>query len=105
MKAKPLQLTDTGYEVCKPDSATHVRINMPGPLPDRVLPVILKGRRDGTNCWSWNGDTEKPTLKPSIKSWVHGVVCHSWVNDGIVEFLNDSTHEYAGQSHELLDVE
>ena len=34
-----------------------------------------------------------------------GVVCHSFVNDGQVQFLDDCTHELAGQTLLLLDVE
>lgn len=111
MKAKPVNLKDGVYVPCKPEEATHVKLNMPGPMPYRMIPVIFKGTRQGTNCWSWNGDTEKPTLKPSIKTW-DGVrtkpgvtVCHTWVNDGKVQFLDDCTHELAGQTLDLLDVE
>jgi hypothetical protein len=78
------------------------------------LPVILRGTRDGTNCWTWNGDTEKPTLRPSVRT--QGVdsredgqygkpyVCHTWVNDGQAQFLNDCTHELRGQTIDMLEV-
>ena len=76
--------------------------------------------------WTWNGDTEKPTFTPSmlvtsghyvtrkageeLSCWCTYAKenpeenlpfgcyrCHSYVRDGVVEFLNDCTHALAGQ--------
>lgn len=68
--------------------------------------------------WSFNGDMDRPTFSPSIL--VRGVqpvtdeeadrilagekiepkplVCHSFVRDGQIQFLNDCTHDLAGQT-------
>lgn len=111
MKAKPIRQrpTDNVFEPCEPSEATHIRLQMPCPMSDRVLPVITKGNRKDTPCWTWNGDTEKPTLKPSIltrfETRLELTVCHSFVTDGKVQFLSDCTHEFAGQTLELLDVD
>lgn len=79
--------------------------------------------------WRWNGDVDKPTLSPSVlvKSghYAGGAAakrghcwcnfkertgqdtkfkcgqCHSFVRDGRIEFLNDSTHALAGQTIDL----
>lgn len=58
-------------------------------------------RVDGSGPkWSFNGDVDKPTFSPSLLvRWVKGgvdVVCHSFVRDGQMQFLNDCTHELAG---------
>lgn len=113
MKAEPLIVNpdSPGYVRCAPEDATHVRLCMPGPLENRILPVILKGsRRDHPGaCWSWNGSIDKPTLKPSIltrgrdEKGEH--VCHSWVNDGQVKFLGDCSHSLANQTVDLLDID
>lgn len=106
MKAKPLKLTSSGYEPCSIEETTHLQFNVPGPIPTRIIPVIQKGTRAGTGCWSWNGDTEKPTIKPSVLTWVNDRIrCHSFINDGKVQFLSDCTHQYANQTLDLLDVE
>jgi hypothetical protein len=107
MKAKPMRLGDGTYVECSVEEATYVRLNMPGPISFRMIPVQLHGTREGTGNWSWNGDTEKPTLKPSILSRMPPVCerCHTWVNDGRAQFLDDCTHELAGQTLDLLDVE
>lgn len=117
MKALPLRLIyGDGYLVCSPEEATHVRLNMPGPIPMRIIPVQIKGTREGSGNWSWNGDTDSPTLRPSILTrgqWgeqlegdppLRDTLCHSWVNDGKVQFLDDCTHELAGQTLDLLEV-
>lgn len=76
-------------------------------------------------CWTWNGSFEAPTLHPSVLA--KGVkslseaevqayldtgklpqpapyVCHSWVKDGMIQFLDDCTHALAGQTVVLPDI-
>ena len=55
--------------------------------------------------WSWNGSIESPTLNPSLLvKWMKndGVsvenMCHSFIRDGMIEFLSDSTHELSGKT-------
>ena len=108
-KAIPIKILDRHYVECSVEEATHVTIKLPGPTGKVILPVILHGTRDGTNCWSWNGNVELPTLKPSLLT--EGVrentkyKCHSWINDGNVRFLPDCSHEFVGQTVELLPVD
>ena len=59
--------------------------------------------------WEFNGDLKKPTIKPSIKStWVDNQdntdICHSFVTNGEIRFLNDSTHDLAGQTVKLFPI-
>lgn len=99
---------DENAQICEPANATHLRISLPGPLSkDIYIPVQLRGSRRGTGNWSWNGDLNKVTLRPSLltrreRTTGEVDVCHSWVTDGKVQFLADSTHEFAGQTLELL---
>lgn len=53
--------------------------------------------------WSWNGDAEKPTFSPSLVV-ESGVRCHSFLRDGVWEFLSDCTHSIAGQRVPLPDL-
>lgn len=80
--------------------------------------------------WGWNGSFDRPTFTPSIlvksteftekgreqyRLWMEEsvplpeqidsrpTVCHSYVDDGKIQFLNDSTHSLAGQTIELPD--
>lgn len=75
---------------------------------------------DVPEAWEWNGDLERPTISPSIHvggvQWApgedfhkpahdvapgEGIVCHSFVRGGQIEFLNDCTHALAGQTVDL----
>lgn len=82
------------------------------------------------SVWDFNGSMDKPTFRPSILvRWVEGpkepekdengyllvgpdgrlkgardMVCHSFVTDGMIEFLGDCTHELAGKTVELEDI-
>lgn len=111
MKAKPMKLIEgKGYVQCEIEEATHIRFNMPSIAKTQTLPVITKGSRVNTPCWTWNGSTDKPTLKPSVS--VEGYCgdedtdfkCHSWVTDGKVQFLSDCTHNLANKTVDLLDI-
>lgn len=120
MKAKPVKLINQQWVQVPKDEATHIELRFPldhisipididppytyYPLVKRIIPVQLSGSRAGTGNWSWNGDTEKPTLKPSILTQVMEYRCHSFVNDGVVQFLSDCSHDKANTSIELMDV-
>lgn len=125
MKCRPMKKIGKTYNYCTVEEATHIEFFTPGPYHFRLIPVILKGTRAGTGCWSWNGSLDKPTLKPSIivkgtvpltdeeadrvlageKIEPKPQICHTWITDGQVQFLSDCTHELAGKIIDLLEVE
>ena len=131
MKALPLAFVATELVQVEPAQATHLRIWLPGPVGLLTLPVQIKGTRAGTGNWTWNGDVEKPTLRPSVLTqsghfapqfdpenhscWCkfnaehpgeapafHCYRCHCWVTDGKAQFIDDTTHEFRGKTVELL---
>lgn len=61
--------------------------------------------------WSFNMDFDKPTVSPSIRVRAHNnyrhrdTICHSFVKDGMIQFLGDCTHKLAGQTVELPEWE
>jgi hypothetical protein len=56
--------------------------------------------------WQFNQDFESPTFSPSLLVRGHdGSVCHSYVRSGKIQFLGDCTHEKAGQTLELNDID
>lgn len=69
--------------------------------------------------WSFNGDYEKPTFSPSMLAKIGPYptadkndpmagktrVCHSFVREGKIQFLSDCTHDMAGKTVELPEVE
>ena len=113
MKARPIIIEDGKFIDVSPEDATHIEIYIPSGYHERrLLPVQIKGSRADTGNWTWNGDIEKPTLKPSIltqSGYFDGEKtipfrCHTFVNDGMVKFLNDCTHDNRGKDIELLDI-
>lgn len=58
--------------------------------------------------WTWNGDMVRPTFTPSLVVVLeypqgHGRApltkrCHSYITDGKIQFLSDSSHALAGQT-------
>ncbi|ROI02884.1 anaerobic dehydrogenase [Kaistella haifensis] len=60
--------------------------------------------------WEFNFDMKRPTVSPSI--FVNrGSLdkrmpqCHSFIKDGQIQFLNDCTHNLAGHTVEIPDLE
>lgn len=57
----------------------------------------------GGHIWSFNGDIEKPTFRPSLLVQHDNpvIVCHSFVTDGKIQYLNDCTHNLKGQTVDM----
>lgn len=59
-----------------------------------------------TNIWEFDGNVESPTFAPSIlchEAPSHPR-CHSYLRNGIMEFLSDCTHAMASQNVPLPDL-
>jgi len=87
----------------------------------------------GAPNWDFNGNFDNPTISPSIlvrgtvltdkgdadiKAWCDAGypkriepfesiprICHSYITDGNIQFLSDCTHELAGQTVPLQEIE
>lgn len=59
--------------------------------------------------WGFNGDVEKPTITPSIRVEYPTPeklnICHSFIKEGMIQFLGDCTHNLAGQTVELPEFD
>lgn len=60
------------------------------------------------DTWGWNGDAERPTFTPSLLTRFNMAgreqVCHSFVTNGVWNYLGDCTHDKAGQSVPVVDL-
>jgi len=91
--------------------------------------VLTVERREGQSapCWDWNADPDAPSFSPSVLvRWESGEppvtrrnlaewkrkpwpqtrrmnVCHAFVTDGRIQFLDDCTHALAGRTVPLPD--
>lgn len=55
--------------------------------------------------WEFNGDFEKPTFSPSYLTRAPNFInCHSFIRDGMIQFLDDCHHALKGQTVPLPDV-
>lgn len=80
----------------------------------RTVHGIKYGNGPGPR-WSYNGNPEAPTFSPSVLVQTGRAVdpsfeaqpgdppeiCHSFVTDGRIQFLSDSTHALAGQTVDI----
>ncbi|MGQ3486130.1 DUF6527 family protein [Roseovarius pacificus] len=78
---------------------------------------------DGSRGWTFDGNEQAPTFAPSVlvrgtepitddeharimageKITPKPAVCHTFVRAGRIQFLNDCTHDLAGQTVDLPD--
>lgn len=76
---------------------------------------MVRVEGEGRPRWRFNGNQEQPTFSPSILVTYNGAdagvddapsaVCHSFVTDGKIRFLPDSTHALAGKTVDLPDFD
>lgn len=92
--------------------------------------VIIKGNGSPGPVWGYNGNEKAPTFSPSLLvRWVSvpdvleedengklvtgpdgkvkgakNEICHSFIREGKIQFLNDCTHKLKGQTVELNEI-
>jgi hypothetical protein len=87
------------------------RFECPGCKAPHVIPT-----KPHPHGWDFIGTEAAPTFAPSILVHPHSVLnvdgsvgqsprCHSFVRDGRIEFLSDCTHELAGQTVNIPDLD
>ena len=102
--------------------------NCPGCGETHVLPVAPAASGMPRPVWGFNGNGDAPTFTPSVlardghhadgdakECWCTYEarfgrpppfkcgICHSFVTDGMIQFLGDCTHALAGQTVPLPD--
>jgi hypothetical protein len=66
----------------------------------RALHAVNTGR----NGWFFDGSLTSPTFTPSLLVQYGSQRCHSFITNGVWQFLSDSTHELAGLTHPMQDI-
>lgn len=70
----------------------------------RIVPKDYKKVDPNEQVWTWNDDVDHPTFHPSVLVRFHfGAkrtqrICHAWVKDGMITYLDDCTHSLKGQT-------
>jgi hypothetical protein len=68
--------------------------------------AVRPGSQPNGASWGFTGTLEKPTYTPSQLSEWNGVKdgktikqrCHTFIREGMIQFLNDCTHALKGQT-------
>jgi hypothetical protein len=109
-------------------SDNQMAFDCPGCGEVHVLPVGPAANGVSRPTWGYNGDPARPTFTPSVlarnghhvdgdrkECWCNFEqrtgrrspfkcgICHSFVTDGQIQFLDDCTHALAGQTVPLPD--
>lgn len=87
-------------------------------------------KRNSKCTWAFNGDMDKPTFSPSLLvRWVDlpvnlekgkdgkyvlgedgrvkgakDIVCHSFIKEGMIQYLSDCTHDLRGKTIEIPNL-
>lgn len=95
-----------------------VAIMCPGCETEHI--IYTKSLFEKCPVWSFNNDMEKPTFSPSLlvrtgkyvpghedfddEGYNFSSICHSFINNGMIQFLDDCTHKLKGQTVELPNI-
>jgi len=90
---------------------TCTRLYVWCPGCDQLHGIVVTGELPGDDtCWEWDRDEEHPTFSPSLLVTTKGydgkpdTVCHSFIRNGVWEFLSDSFHVWKGKKHDMVDL-
>lgn len=70
-------------------------------------------RTEPRPCWTFNGDVDKPTFRPSVRHFIPAdkddgtpeeTTCHYFITDGNIVFQNDCPHELKGQTVPMVEL-
>lgn len=110
------------------NTAGHFYFICPGCKRRHAVWTVVPNKFQASYCWSYNGNADKPTFMPSLllqsdwwyppvteenlEEWKKNpweqtkgkYVCHSFITDGRIQFLDDCTHELKGQTVDLPDM-
>jgi hypothetical protein len=83
----------------------------PGCADEHMITTLRPPGSTGP-VWGFNGDLDRPTFTPSylltyqdLSGDGQNEVCHSFIRDGMIQFLGDCTHALAGQTVPLPDAD
>lgn len=59
-----------------------------------------------TSSWEFNNNFENPTVSPSIRvSDSDGTLCHLYIQNGKIIYLDDCKHELKGKTVDMVDID
>ena len=89
---------------CPGCKAHYLNIKGEDAFDDREATIFSLHVLNTRDIHTFNGDADNPTFGPSLLVKRHDKICHSYVRDGKIEYLADSTHPLAGQTIDLPEI-
>lgn len=107
------------YKHTGPDGSEYVVFRCPGCTTLHSVIVHAGTLNADGPVWGWNGSLDMPTFTPSLLLWlehradedaeekkyVDSRRCHTFINDGRIQYLSDCGHALAGQTVDLSEIE
>ena len=91
-----------------PKDTETVMFRCPGCRSSHVVYI-----KNGPITWCFNNDYKKPTITPSVLNKYTRMdsftkkdikkVCHLFIKDGRIQYLNDCTHDHAGKTVDMIE--
>ena len=101
----------TLYDKGKPTERSGKRHMYFCPGCDSIHSVTVNPLKQANGAgWEFTGTLEKPTYSPSqLTSWTQGdnnikFVCHTFIREGMIQFLDDCTHHLKGQTVPMVEL-
>jgi len=95
------------YDVVQPDK-THIGYSWECPGCKTHHMVSTDKPDEYGHQWTFTGTVENPTIRTSLlvnpNREPGRPVCHTFITNGMIQFLGDCTHELAGQTVEMEDI-
>lgn len=101
MKAMVRHVDDHGV---KYDALAFVCPGCADALDNSGLHMLAVNSTVKSPAWTWDGNLDAPTLSPSIVTRTGDLVCHSFLEAGVFNYLDDCTHKFRGQHVPMGDL-
>jgi hypothetical protein len=77
-----------------------------GSLFEFFCPACRNNHSFETPRWTFNGNVDKPTFKPSLRllNDTDVILCHLNLTDGLIFFHGDCPHDLAGKTVPMEDL-
>jgi hypothetical protein len=94
---------DARFQKHEHDNEDHIVFHCPG--CDFAHSFRTRCTPPNKPVWKWDGDLILGTFSPSLLVRFDNQRCHSFVKEGKIQFLSDCTHDLAGTTVDVPQVE
>jgi len=80
------------------------------PACEALHGISVQQKNNSGAVWRFDGNFDRPTFSPSIRCFATEedgsltILCHYFINSGMIQFCGDNPHELNGQTVPLPDI-